>query len=140
MVAIVYIICSEFEVCRCVCVCVCIYVLPPWRHLPSARCLRHIWRAQINDLVLWILFWVLLPGFFIFLSENVVITSKDEKSNEHELERKRYDILVLQKDDLLVQDVSRPRREIDKWRKNTKNEEATLISILLLWIRLLALT
>ena len=81
-----------------------------------------------------------LPGFFIFLSENVVITSKDEKSNEHELERKRYDILVLQKDDLLIQDVSRPRREIDKWRKNTKNEEATLISILLLWIRLLALT
>ena len=26
-----------------VCGCVCVYILPPWRLLPSARCLQHTW-------------------------------------------------------------------------------------------------
>ena len=44
---------------------VCVYILPPWRLFPSARYPRHTWGAQIN-----------------------------ENSSEHELERKRYDILA----------------------------------------------
>ena len=59
------------QVCVCVCVCVCFYILPPWRLLPTARCPRQTWEVRINDLVLWIFMWVLLPSSFISVSENV---------------------------------------------------------------------
>ena len=36
------------------------------------RCLWHTWGVRINDLVLWVLFWVLLPSSFISASKNVV--------------------------------------------------------------------
>ena len=52
--------------------CVCIYALPPWRVLPSARCLRHTWGVRINDVMLWASFQVLLPSSFISISENVM--------------------------------------------------------------------
>ena len=56
--------------CVCVCVCMCVNILPTWRLLLSARCMRHTWGARINDLVLWI--WVLLPSSFISVSKNVI--------------------------------------------------------------------
>ena len=63
-------------VCVCVCVrarvCVCVYILPPWRLLPIAMCPRHTWEVWINDLLLWIFIWVLLPSSFISVSENVI--------------------------------------------------------------------
>ena len=57
-------------VCVCVCVCMCVNILPTWRLLLSARCMRHTWGARINDLVLWI--WMLLPSSFISVSKNVI--------------------------------------------------------------------
>ena len=60
--------------CVCVCVraCVCVYILPPWRLLPTARYPRHAWEVWINDLVLWIFIWVLLPSSFISISESII--------------------------------------------------------------------
>ena len=68
----------EFMCVVCVCVCVffymyvCFYTLPPWRPLPTARCLRHTWGVRINDAMLWVLFQVLLPSSFISVFENVI--------------------------------------------------------------------
>ena len=59
-------------VCACARVCVCVYILPPWRLLPIAMCPRHTWEVWINDLLLWIFIWVLLPSSFISVSENVI--------------------------------------------------------------------
>ena len=53
-------------------VCVCVYTLPPWRLLPTARCLRHTWGVRINDVMLWVSFQVLLPSSFISISKNVI--------------------------------------------------------------------
>ena len=69
-------------VCACVCVCVCVCVfsaLPPWRFLPSARCLKHFWRVQINNVMLWVSSPVLLPSSFISISENVNIAPPKTK-------------------------------------------------------------
>ena len=45
--------------------CVCVYILPLWRLLSTARCPRHTWEVRINDLMLGIFIWVLLPSSFI---------------------------------------------------------------------------
>ena len=59
--------------CSCsLCVCVCVYILPLWRFLPTARCLRHVWEVRINDLVLWIFLWAFLPSPFISISESII--------------------------------------------------------------------
>ena len=82
-------------VCACVYVCVCVYILPPWRLLPTARCPRHTWEVRINDLVLWIFIWVLLPISFISISENVIFYLQRQKLQlRNILERKRYDIVT----------------------------------------------
>ena len=64
-------VCVFMCVCVCVCVCECLYS-STWRHLPTARCLRHTWEVRIDDLVLWIFIWVLPPRSFIFMSHNVI--------------------------------------------------------------------
>ena len=82
-------------VCACVCMFVCVYILPPWRLLPTARCPRHTWEVRINDLVLWIFIWVLLPISFISISENVIFYLQRQKLQlRNILERKRYDIVT----------------------------------------------
>ena len=48
------------------------YTLPPWRLLPSSRCLIHAWGVRINDVVLWVLYAVPLPSSFISVSENII--------------------------------------------------------------------
>ena len=80
------------RVCVCVCVCVCVYILPPWRLLPSARCLRLTWGVRINDLVLWILIWVLLPSSFVSVSKSVIFHLQRETPALRKLERKQNDI------------------------------------------------
>ena len=56
-------------VCVCVCVCLCSSTV-------KASSVRKIsetyFRARINNLVLWILVWVLLPSSFISVPENVI--------------------------------------------------------------------
>ena len=59
-------VCACVCVCECVCVCVCVCVY--FFHLQDIRDKLE----EINDLVLWILIWVLLPSFLISVSENVV--------------------------------------------------------------------
>ena len=85
-------VCIRVCVCVCVCVyvCVCAYILPPRRLLPSARCLRHTWGVRINDLVLLISIWVLLPSSFTSVSKSY-FTSKDETPARRSREiTKRY--------------------------------------------------
>ena len=53
-------------------VCVCVYILPLWRLLLAARCPRHAWGVRINDLVLWIFIWVVLPSSFISFSKSII--------------------------------------------------------------------
>ena len=55
-------------VCVCVSVCVCVCVCVYFFHLQDIRDKLE----EINDLVLWILIWVLQPSFLISVSENVV--------------------------------------------------------------------
>ena len=54
-------------------------------------------------------------------------TLKDETPAAAKLDRKRYDILLLRKDDILIQDISRPQSKNDKCRKGTKDMKATSI-------------
>ena len=67
-------VCTRARVCVCVCVRVCVYVyiLPPWRLLPSTKRPRHTWGVRINDLVLWILIWILLPSSIISVSKSII--------------------------------------------------------------------
>ena len=61
--------------------CVCVYILPPWRLLPTARCPRHAWEVRINDLVLWIFIWVLLPSSFISISKSILFHLRRRNSS-----------------------------------------------------------
>ena len=53
-------------------VCVCVYTLPPWRLLPTARCLRLTWGVRMNDVTLGVSFQLLLPSSFISIPKNVI--------------------------------------------------------------------
>ena len=66
---------------------VCVYILPPWRLLPSARCMWRAWRARINDLVLWIFWWVPLPSSFISVSKNVILFLQRQKFRHEHIAR-----------------------------------------------------
>ena len=59
--------------CVCVCVRVCVFILFHCKgFFCLQRCLWHTWGVRISDLVLWVLFWVLLPSSFISISKNVI--------------------------------------------------------------------
>ena len=76
----------------------------------------------------WVSFQVLLPSSFISVSKNVIyITSKDENSSEHKLERKQYDIWFRKK--IIYVDIGykSAAQQTDKWQRETKDEEATQI-------------
>ena len=71
---------------------------------------------------------MLLLNYFISVSKNVInITSKDEDSSEHKLEKKRYDIWFRKK--MIYIDIGHKSavQQTDKCRRDTKDEEATLI-------------
>ena len=54
-------------------------------------------------------------------------TSKDETPARYQLERERYDKMVLRKDDILIKDVTQPQFKTDERQKDTKDKKATLI-------------
>ena len=55
-------------------------------------------------------------------------TSKDEISSQHKLEKKRYDVLMaIEKMIYIDIGYKSPWTKTNKWRKDTKDEEATLI-------------
>ena len=123
-----------FSVCLyvCVCVCVCIYTLSPWRLLISARCLRHAWGVRINDLVLWVSFQVILPGFFIFISKNVIFNLQKQNTSLWYIllgEKMIYIYIYIYIYWYIYIDIGNksPNQQTNKWRKDTKDKEATLI-------------
>ena len=81
-------------------VCVCVYTLPPWRLLPTARCLRHIWGVRINDVMLWVSFQVLLPSSFISISKNVIFHLERRNSRSPATGEKTIWYMVLRTDDI----------------------------------------
>ena len=54
-------------------------------------------------------------------------TPKDETCSKHKLERKPYDIWFCKKMIYIEIGYKSAAQEIDKWQKDTKDEEATLI-------------
>ena len=71
---------------------------------------------------------MLLPSSFISVSKNVIyITSNDENSSEHKLERKQYDIRFRKKIIYFDLGYNSAAQQTDKWRREIKDEEATLI-------------
>ena len=81
-------------------VCVCVYTLPPWRLLPTARCLRHTWGVRINDVMLWVSFQVLLPSSFISISKNVIFHLERRNSRSPATGEKTIWYMVLRTDDI----------------------------------------
>ena len=76
----------------CVCVCVCVYTLSSQKLIPSATIPGRYLR--VRSCVVSIMLGASARSFI-----SVSFTTKDENSSEHELERKRYDILYWPKDD-----------------------------------------
>ena len=71
---------------------------------------------------------MLLPISFISVSKNVIyITSNDENSSEHKLERKQCDIWFRKKIIYFDLGYKSAAQQTDKWRREIKDEEATLI-------------
>ena len=66
-------------------------------------------------------------------------TSKGKTPARRKLERKRYNIWLLEK--MIYIDIvyKFAHQQTNKWRKDTKDKEATLIWILSLWIKSLTL-
>ena len=66
-------------------------------------------------------------------------TSKGETPARRKLERKRYNIWLLEK--MIYIDIvyKLAHQQTNKWRKDTKDKEATLIWILSVWIKSLTL-
>ena len=89
-------------VCVCLCVCVCVYILPPWRLLPTVRCPRHAWELRINDLVLWIFIWVLLPSSFISVFKSTLFHLQRRNSSppKNTGEKTIWYTVLLRKDDI----------------------------------------
>ena len=54
-------------------------------------------------------------------------TTKDENPSEHKLERKRYDTWFHEKMIYIDIGYKTAAQQTNKWRKDTKDEEATLI-------------
>ena len=81
-------------------VCVCVYTLPPWRLLPTARCLRHTWGVRINDVMLWVSFQVLLPSSFISISKNVIFHLERRNSRSPATGEKTIWYMILRTDDI----------------------------------------
>ena len=81
-------------------VCVCVYTLPPWRLLPTARCLTHTWGVRINDVMLWVSFQVLLPSSFISISKNVIFHLERRNSRSPATGEKTIWYMVLRTDDI----------------------------------------
>ena len=66
----------------CVCMCVCVFILFHRKgFFLLQRCLWHNWGIRINDLVSWVLVWVLLPNSFISVSKNVIFHLQRQKSS-----------------------------------------------------------
>ena len=77
-------------VCVYVCVCVCLYSSTV-EAFSVCKMSETYLKAQINDLMLWILIWVLLPSSFISVSENVIFHLQRRKLQlDTKLERNRY--------------------------------------------------
>ena len=93
---------NVFHWCLCVCVCVCVYILPPWRLLSTARCPRHTWEVLINDLMLWIFIWVLLPSSFISSFISFIIFHLQRRNSNLPKNWRENDMMycVLRKDDI----------------------------------------
>ena len=88
-------VCMCMCVCVYVCVCVCVYVCVYSSTLKASsacKMSKTYLKGRINDLVLWILIWVLLPSSFISVSENVIFHLKWRNSNLSTTGEKRYDI------------------------------------------------
>ena len=67
-------------------------------------------------------------------------TSEDETPAHQKLERKWYDISLGEKIIYIDIGYKSTQNQTDKWRKDTKGKENTVIYILPLWIKSLALT
>ena len=61
----------------CVCMCMCVW----GSFITSATIYGTYLRVQINDLVLRVLCWVLLPSFFISVSKNVIFHLQRQNSS-----------------------------------------------------------
>ena len=126
--------------CMCMCVYVCVYTPPPWKLLPIARSLWHTWWVRISNVMLWVLFQVLLPSYFISISKYVIFHLRRWSSSSPKLTRKRYDIRFREKMIYIDKGYKSAHHQTHKWQNDTtKDKEATLIYILPLWIKYLAL-
>ena len=109
--------------------CVCVFIL---FHLGGffqlQWCLWHTWDVRINDLVLWVYarcFCQVPSSLFPNLS---YFTSKDETLARWQTGEKTICYIGnLRKDDIYWYRISQLRAKADKWRKDTKDKEATLI-------------
>ena len=95
------------------CVCVC-NILLPWSLLPTARCLRHTWEVRINDLVLWIFVWVLLPSSFIYVSQNVIfhLQGRNSSSPTNWRENNMINFEHMKRWYMLIWDISGPLNKL----------------------------
>ena len=118
---------------------VCVYTVPLWKLLPTAKRLWHAWGVQINNVMFWVLFQLLLPSSFISISKYVIFHLRRRHSTCLKLERKRYDARLHEKMIYIDIGYKSVLHQTDKWRKETKDKEATLIYILPLWIKSWAL-
>ena len=62
---------ARARVCVCVCVCVCLYSSTV-KASSVNKTSKHTWGVRINDLVLWILIWMLLPSSIISVSKSII--------------------------------------------------------------------
>ena len=122
-------ICEQLLVCGvCVCVCVCLFTL---FHREGVFRLEDIWDILGrcgSTMLYWVSFQVLLPSSFISISKNVIYnTTKDENSSEDKLDRKQYDIWFRKKIIYIDMRYKTAAQKTDKWRRQNKDEKATLI-------------
>ena len=109
-------------------VCVCVFILFYREGFFRLQDVWDILERYGSTMLCWVLFQVLLLNYFISVSKNVInIASKDEDSSEHKLEKKRYDIWFRKK--MIYIDIGHKSavQQTDKCRRDTKDEEATLI-------------
>ena len=108
-------------------VCVCLYSSTYW-FLPAAGRLWHTWEVRINDLLLWVFLEASAKFHHLYFWIYNISPSKTKTPVDRLLERKWYDITFALKKIIYI-DIGYKSAHYKnrQWRKDTKDEEVTLI-------------
>ena len=127
-------------VCVCVCVCMCVFILfhrGGFFRLQDLCDILDGYGSAMSCCEYYSRCSCQVPSFpFLNMS---YFTSEGETPACQKLKRKRYDIRFCKKMIYIDTGYKSAHHQTDKWQKDTKDKEATLIYFLPLWIKSLAL-